>query len=67
MLQTCFLKEKEVNQRMLLKIVTSLRFLARQGLPLRGDGDERNGNFNQLLNFQEEEDSELLHWVKAQS
>ena len=30
----------EYNRTMLLKIVSSIRYLARQGLALRGDGDE---------------------------
>ncbi len=34
------MKEKEQNRTMLLKIISSIRFLARQGLPLRGDGKE---------------------------
>ena len=30
-------------------VLQNIRFLARQGLPLRGDGDESNGNFHQLF------------------
>ena len=41
--------EKSSNRIYLLKVLSSLRFLARQGLPLRGDGDERDSNFYQLL------------------
>ena len=33
-------REKELNHSMLIKIMSSIRFLARQGLALRGDGNE---------------------------
>ena len=41
-------QENATNRRMFLKILSSIRYLARQGLPLRGDSDEQNGNFLQL-------------------
>lgn len=41
--------EKQQNRQYLLKVLSSIRFLARQGLPLRGDGDETDSNFQQLL------------------
>ena len=48
--------ERKQNRTYLLKILSSVRFLARQGLPLRGDGDETNSNFHQLLLLQSVED-----------
>ena len=51
MLNLSLIKEKQDRRDMFLTILSSIRFLARQGLPLRGDGDESNGNFNQLLNL----------------
>ena len=42
-------KQKEANRQIFIKILSSLRYLARQGLPLRGSGDDRDGNFYQLL------------------
>lgn len=41
--------EKQQNRQYLLKVLTSIRFLARQGLPFRGDGDETDSNLHQLL------------------
>ena len=49
-------RDKEQNRRMLLKITSCVRFLARQGLSLRGDGDETNSNFLALLSLREEDD-----------
>ena len=41
-------KEKRDNRECLLKILSSVRLLARQGLALRGDGDESDSNYIQL-------------------
>ena len=57
-------KEKECNRRMLLKIISSIRYLAQQGLPFRGDGDEADANFLQLLKLKGEDDPEILQWLK---
>lgn len=49
---------------MLVKIMSCVRFLAEQGLPFRGDGDEQNSNFNALLSLREEDDPAIGAWVK---
>ena len=41
--------EKQQNRQYLLKVLTSIRFLACQRLPFRGDGDETDSNLHQLL------------------
>ena len=41
--------ENARNHEMLLLVLQIVRFLARQGLPLRGDGDESGSDFIQLL------------------
>ena len=58
-----YAKEMENNQVMLTKILSSVKFLARQGLALRGDGDESNGNFLQLLTFLDD-DGTVNDWLK---
>lgn len=60
-------KEKECNRRMLLKIMSSIRYLAQQGLALRGDGDEEDGNFLQLLKLKGEDDPGMLEWLKRKA
>ena len=52
MLSQEVMKAKAHNRSMLLKIMSSLQFLARQGLHLRGDGKE-DGNFMQVLKLKE--------------
>ena len=42
-------REKLERRQCLLKIISSIQFLARQGLPLRGHGDDSSSNFTQLL------------------
>ena len=41
--------EKRANREYLLKVLSTLRFLARQGLSLCGSGDESDSNLLQLL------------------
>ena len=56
--------QKVKNRNALLQIVSSIRYLSRQGLALRGDGDESNGNLKQLLRMKAEEDPNLAEWLK---
>lgn len=47
----------------LLKILSSVKYLAQQGLALRGHGNEE-GNFHYLLVLKAEDDPALGHWLK---
>lgn len=55
--------EKEGNRKILLKIISKIRFLSRQGLAFRGDGSESDGNYLQLLKLRGEEDPSLNEWL----
>ena len=55
------------NRLSLLKILSCLRCLARQVLPLRGYGDDKDSNFKQLLNFRGEDDLEFDKWLKKEN
>ena len=57
-------KEKETNRRMLLKVVSCIRYLARQGLALRSDGGEQDGNFMQILKLKGEDDQAVISWLQ---
>ena len=52
-----------VAQKCLLRLISSLRFLARQGLAVRGH-DEAQGNLLQLLQLRSEDCSELCNWME---
>ena len=52
-------KEKLERRKCFLKILSNLRFLARQGLPLRGHGDEQDSNFIQLMKLRAEDDPKI--------
>ena len=41
-----------------------LGFLYRQGLPLRGSGDDVDGNFLQYLSMKAKQDTNLVEWLK---
>ena len=56
--------QKVRNRQALLQILSSVRFLSRQGLAVRGDGDESDGNLQQLLRMKAEEDPNLAEWMK---
>ena len=60
-------KEKLVRRQCFLKLLSNLRFLARQGLPLRGDGDESDSNFTQLLKLRGEDDPRVFDWIKKKT
>jgi hypothetical protein len=57
-------EEKSLNSKMLLNLLESVRFLGRQGLAFRGDGDDQEGNFVQTLRFLGTADSSILEWLK---
>ena len=40
-----------------------MTYLARQGIALRGDGDESNSNFMQLLRLHQNEDPRIKDWI----
>ena len=55
--------EKEEARDMLQMILSSVRFLARQGLALRGDGSDESSNLTQLLNVRAEDNPTILPWI----
>ncbi len=57
-------KDKLERRLCFLKIVSNIRFLARQGLALRGGGDESDSNFIQLLSLRAEDDVRIKDWMK---
>ena len=67
MLSTEDRKEKEANRTMLRIIIESIRFLARQGLALRGQKDDTNSNFSQLLLLRGIDCPALLTWLNKKS
>ena len=60
-----YAQEKELNRRMLIRILSCIKFLARQGLSLRGHGDDADGNLLQLLKFQG--DDEMQDWLQRRT
>ena len=46
-----------------MKILQNVVYLGRQGLKLRGDGDDKSGNFCRLILLRALVDSSLLKWI----
>ena len=60
-------REKLERRHCFLKIISNMRFLARQGLAVRGHGDELDSNFNQLLKLRSEDDPRVSQWLKRKT
>ena len=56
-------EDKANNRKALMKILSNIRFLARQGIPLRGDGDGNNSNFTQIFHLRTEDNPALSTWL----
>ena len=50
--------QQDQNRKNLIKIISRIRYLARQGIALRGHNEE-NSNFIQLLSLRTEDDDKL--------
>ncbi len=59
--------EKARNREILLLVLQNIRFLARQGLPLRGDGDECGSNFTQLLRLRGVDHKGVDSWMSKKT
>ena len=55
--------EKKENTCCSMKILQNVVFLGKQGLALRGDGDDKSGNFYQLVLLRALDDPSLLRWL----
>ena len=73
MLSGIYAQQKTENRVMLRMILTSIRYLARQGLAFRGrfkisdesnEGYEIDSNFIQLLNLRAEDSPLILKWLQ---
>ena len=60
-------KEKWMNCEYLLKVLQNISFLARQGIALRGDGNEDDSNFIQLLRLRANDDSRILGYLSRKT
>ena len=56
-------QEKMECHQCLLKVLSNMKLLVRQGLPLRGYGDESDSNFHQLLKLRSGDDPQVKTWL----
>lgn len=59
--------EKLQRCQCLLKLISNMKYLTRQGQPLRGHGDENDSNFMQLLLLRAEDDSRIMDWLEKKN
>lgn len=55
--------QKPGKRKFFMIILQNVKFLARQSLPLRGDGREDNSNLKQLFLFQAEDNPTIYEWL----
>ena len=55
-------QDQAISRQNLLKIISNVRFLARQALPSRGHGSGQDSNFTQLYVLREEDNPGLRTW-----
>ena len=60
-------RQKAENRAMFRRILQNVRFLARQGLPLRGHGDGADSNFVQLLRLRALDTPDVLTWMEKKT
>ena len=60
-------KEKANNRQTMLKLLSNICYIARQSLPLRGDVEEDDSNYSQLLRLRGTDDARVLDWIKRKS
>ncbi|CAC5373377.1 unnamed protein product [Mytilus coruscus] len=58
---------REKNRSCLLIIISNLKFLGRQGLPLRGRADDSTSNFNQMNVLRCEDNPNVREWLVRKS
>ena len=62
-LSSQFAQERLDRWQCLLKLISNIRFLNRQGLALHGDGNEEDSNFMQLMKLCAEDDERVSTWI----
>ena len=66
-LSSRYASELANNRHCMTKIGQCLIFLARQGIALRGDGDEKESNFRQLLELRAIDDAKFGQWLEKKA
>ena len=61
-ISSCHADEKSTNRQRLFKILSNVKFLARQSLPLRSTGDDCDSNFTQSYLLREKDNPILKAW-----
>ena len=64
MLFSQYANQRKSNMQALLQIFIGIKFLCCQGLALKGDGTEVDGNLQQILRMKAKEDPNLAQWLK---
>ena len=67
MLSSQLAKERLERRKCLLKWLSNARFLSRQGLAFRDDGEELDSNFVRLIYLRSEDNTKLVDWMRQKT
>ena len=67
LLSTQHKETKSKNRQNFIKFIDEIQYLARQGIPLRGDGEEKDSNLCQVLAFKTKKNPELNEWLQQKT
>ena len=57
-------RDQKHHQSMLMKLISCIKYLARQGLPFRGHIEDAEGNSYQLLLLEARDNTEMKAWFQ---
>ena len=63
MLASQLATQRVERRKCFLHLLSNARFLSRQGLPFRGDGNELDSNYMQLIRLRSENTKDLVDWI----
>ena len=66
-LSTQLAKKRLEQCKCFLKVLSNIRFLARQGLAFRGNVDKSDSNFMPLICLCSEDNSKLAEWIQQKT
>ena len=67
LLSSAHAQEKHANRMWLVKVFENILFLARQGLAMRGHGDDADSNFMQLVRLRAIDNPQFLTWIERKT
>ena len=59
--------QRQERRELLVKLLSNVRYLGRQAIPLRGHDNDENSNFMQLFKLRSEKDPRIVEWLNTKN